>query len=55
MSRQALLSVYVLAMVALIVGVDFAFLRGQFQLRLLVNIAIVMAFAAFYLMFLRGG
>jgi hypothetical protein len=54
MSRQALLAIYVLAMVVVIVGVDFDFLRGQFQLRLFVNAAIVLAFASFYLIFLRG-
>jgi hypothetical protein len=52
MSRQALIAVYVLAMVALIVGVDFAFFWGLFWQRLLVNVAIVLAFAAFYLIFL---
>jgi hypothetical protein len=53
MSRQALIVIYVLAMAAVILGVDFAFLRGLFWLRLLVNIAIILAFAAFYLIFLR--
>jgi hypothetical protein len=53
MSRQALIAVYVLAMVALIVGVDFSFLRGLFCQRLSVNVAIVLAFLAFYMIFLR--
>ncbi|HEX3755437.1 MAG TPA: hypothetical protein VHV26_10205 [Rhizomicrobium sp.] len=53
MSRQAVIAVYVLAMVALIVGVDFAFLRGLFWQRLLVNVAIILAFAVFYLILLR--
>lgn len=53
MSRQALIAIYVLAMIALIVGVDFAFLRALFWQRLLVNVAIVLAFAAYYLIFLR--
>ena len=53
MSRQVFIAVYVLGMAALVIGVDFAFLRGLFWLRLLVNIAIVLAFAAFYLMVLR--
>lgn len=44
---------YVLAMVAVIVGADFAFFRNQFWERLAVNIGIVVAFAAFYLIFLR--
>ena len=44
MSRQVALVVYVLAMIALIVGVDFAFLRNQFWEGLVVNIGIVLAF-----------
>lgn len=40
---------YVLLMVALIVGVDLLFLRDQFWLRLVVNIGIVLAFVIFYL------
>jgi hypothetical protein len=53
MSKQSLIVVYVLAMAAVIVGVDFAFLRGLFWQRLLVNAALVLAFAAVYLIFLR--
>jgi hypothetical protein len=52
MSRPARIAIYVLAMVALIVGADFAFLSGLFWQRLLVNVAIVLAFAAFYWTFL---
>lgn len=44
---------YVAAMVAVIVGLDFAFLTGHFWERLMANIGIVLLFAAFYLMFLR--
>ena len=40
-------------MIAVIVGVDFLFLRTQFWKRLIVNIGIVLVFAAFYLWFLR--
>lgn len=42
---------YLVAMVALIVGVDLVFFRGQFWARLLVNIGIVLVFTAFYLRF----
>jgi hypothetical protein len=45
---------YVLLMVALIVGVDFLFLRNQFWLRLVVNIGIVLVFVVFYLIVLRN-
>ena len=44
---------YVIAMVAVIVGVDVLFFRNLFWERLLVNVGIVMVFAAFYLMFLN--
>jgi hypothetical protein len=44
---------YVLLMVALIVGVDLLFLRDQLWLRLAVNIGIVLVFVGFYLTVLR--
>ena len=44
---------YVMAMVAIIVGVNFAFFRNRFWERLTVNIGIVLVFAAFYLRFFR--
>lgn len=53
MSRQVAVALYVAAMVAVIVGVDFLFLRGRFWERLAANIGIVFVFAAFYLLFLR--
>jgi len=43
---------YAVVMVAVIVSVDFAFFRGRFWERLMVNIGIVLVFAAFYLRFL---
>jgi hypothetical protein len=44
---------YVVAMVAVIVGVDFALFRHRFWERLTANIGIVLVFAAFYFRFLR--
>jgi len=44
---------YVLAMVAVVVVVDVLLLRHQFWPRLLVNIGIVVVFAAVYLRFLK--
>ena len=44
---------YVLAMVAVIVAVDFAFFRGYFWERLMVNVGIVLVFAAFAFRFLK--
>lgn len=51
MGRQVAIALYVLAMIAVIVGVDFAFFRHRFWERLIVNIGVVFVFAAFYLRF----
>jgi hypothetical protein len=53
MGRLAAVVLYVVAMAAVVVGVDFAFLKNRFWTRLIVNIGIVLVFAAFYLRFLR--
>jgi hypothetical protein len=53
MRRQVAVVLFVVAMAAVIVGVDFAFFRNRFWERLAVNIGIVLVFAAFYLRFLR--
>jgi hypothetical protein len=53
MGRQVVVALYVVAMAAAIVGVDFAFFTNRFWERLIVNIGIVLVFAAFYLRFLR--
>ncbi len=53
MSRHVAGVLYVVAMAAVITGVDFAFFRNRFWERLTVNIGTVMVFAAFYLRFLK--
>ena len=53
MTRQVILVIYVVAMAAIITGVDFAFLRDNFWARLIVNIGIVLVFLAVYVRFLR--
>ncbi|HEY1727198.1 MAG TPA: hypothetical protein VGG22_02325 [Candidatus Baltobacteraceae bacterium] len=53
MSRQVVIVLYVMAMVAIIVGVDVAFFRNRLGERLIANIGIVLLFVAFYLRFLR--
>jgi hypothetical protein len=53
MSRQVSDVLYVLAMSAVIVGVDFALFRNRFWERLTVNVGIVLVFAAFYFGFFR--
>ena len=49
MSRQVAVALYVLTMVAVIVGADLMFFRNRFWERLIANIGIVLVFAAFYL------
>lgn len=53
MGRQLATVVYVAVMVAVIVGLDVAFFRHRIWERLIVNVGIVLVFAAFYLRFLR--
>ena len=53
MGKQMAVVIYVVAIVAVIVGVDFVFFRNQFWERLIANIGIVLVFAAFYLRFLK--
>lgn len=53
MGRPISVLLYVLAMAAVIVAVDFLFFRTRFWERLLANIGIVLLFAAFYSRFLR--
>lgn len=53
MMSKILVAVYVLAMIAIVVGVDILFFRGQFWPRLVVNIGIVLVFIAFYMRFLK--
>ena len=53
MGRQAAVVLYVLALVAVVVGVDVLFFRHHFWERLAVNIGIVLVFGAFYFRFLK--
>jgi hypothetical protein len=53
MDRRTAVALYVVAMVAVIVGVDLVFFRNRFWERLTVNIGIVLVFADFYFRFLR--
>jgi hypothetical protein len=54
MGRHAAVALCVLALIAVVVGVDVLLFRNRFWERLMVNIGIVLVFAAFYLRFLRG-
>jgi type IV secretory pathway VirB2 component (pilin) len=53
MGKPAAAVLYVLVMVAVVVGVDMLFFRHHFWERLAVNIGIVLVFAAFYFRFLK--
>ncbi len=53
MGRPVAVVLYAVAMAAVIVGVDLVFFRNLVWGRLIVNIGIVLVFAAFYLRFLR--
>lgn len=53
MGRKADLVLYVLTLVIVVVGVDVLFFRHRVWERLIVNVGVVLVFAAFYLRFLR--
>jgi hypothetical protein len=46
-------AVFIVLLVAIIIGVDILFFRNFFWERLAVNVGIVLIFIAFYLRFLR--
>jgi uncharacterized protein (DUF983 family) len=53
MTKSMMLVVFLVAMVAIVVGVDVMVFRHRFWERLIVNISIVLVFALFYLRFLK--
>jgi len=53
MTKPTWLLLYVLLMIIVIVGIDLFFFKDRFLARLMVNIGIVLVFAAFYLKFLK--
>ncbi len=53
MGRSAGVVLYVLALIAVVVAVDVAFFKHQFWERLMVNVGIVLVFAAFYFRFVK--
>jgi hypothetical protein len=53
MGRQAAVVLYVIALVAVVVGVDVLFFKNPLWQRLMVNVGIVLVFEAFYLRFLK--
>lgn len=53
MTKNMFVGLYVAVLIAVVVGVDFLFFRNRFWERLMVNIGVVLVFAAFYLRFLK--
>ena len=53
MGKRAAVVLYVLVLVAVVVGVDVLFFRNRLWERLMVNVGIVLVFGAFYLRFLK--
>ncbi len=53
MRRRAAVVLYVLALVAVVVGADILFFRHHFWERLIANVGIVLVFGLFYLTFLK--
>jgi len=53
MGKQAAVALYVLALIAVMVGVDILFFRHHFWERLIVNVGIVLVFGAFYWRFMK--
>ena len=53
MGSKAAIVLYVLAMVAIVVGMDILFFRNRIWERLAANVGIVLIFGAFYFRFLK--
>jgi len=53
-TRNTSAVLYVVALIAVVVSVDLLFFKNRFWERLIVNIGIVLVFAAFYLRFLKN-
>jgi magnesium-transporting ATPase (P-type) len=54
MTRNMSVVLYTVVMIAVVVSVDLLFFKNHFWERLIVNIGIVLVFAAFYLRFLKN-
>jgi len=53
MTKSVLLAACIVALIAVVVSVDLLFFKDRFWERLIVNVGIVLVFAAFYLRFLK--
>ena len=53
MTRNLSVVLYIVVLIAVVVSVDLLFFKNRFWERLMVNVGIVLVFAAFYLRFLK--
>jgi hypothetical protein len=54
MTKNMFVVLYSVVLIAVVVSVDLLFFKNRFWERLIVNIGIVLVFAAFYLSFLKN-
>ncbi|MDA8193740.1 MAG: hypothetical protein M0Z53_07075 [Thermaerobacter sp.] len=54
MTRNLSIVLYIVALVVVILSVDFLVFKNHFWERLMVNVGIVLVFTAFYLRFLKN-
>jgi len=54
MTKSVFVLLYNVVLIAVVVSVDLLFFKNRFWERLIVNIGIVLVFAAFYLRFLKN-
>lgn len=54
MTRNMSVVLYVVVLITVVVSVDLLFFKDRFWERLMVNIGIVLVFAAFFLRFLKN-
>ena len=54
MTRNMSDVLYIVVLIAVVVSVDLLFFKNRFWERLMVNVGIVLVFAAFYLRFLKN-
>jgi hypothetical protein len=54
MTRNISVVLYIVLLIGVVVSVDLLFFKNRFWERLIVNIGIVLVFAAYYLRFLKN-
>ena len=53
MGSRTPIALYVLVLIAVVIAVDILFFKNRFWERLMVNVGVVLVFAAFYFRFLK--